>query len=411
MAVEEQINKEPQNVPMSVNAQREMGPQNAPVSVEIKRKMEPQNAVASQLGAFETKGVHTPDSAEPAPAHKEQRHVSDYKKKKEKRKKKRLEKAAEELRLKVSEELRLKAAKNQEKIQAMDKVFPMQGKTKEIESRGREDIDIQNDEVFDKLTEQRGTLLLQGKDEYLKSEFRKGLDKHYNEAFDKLTKQQQNAIIAYTEEYNEETPNPGEPYYRTMNSILRKGVYKEGKGENIVFEEGVIYEDDVVEKSKKNYEAVTDCINALKESKLPTDMVFRRGTNLQTLLRMLRLNSSNDEAAIMENIDKYNKGNEIISDRGFLSTASFSDAGFEGKVEWIIQGHAGDEAFFIANHSEFPDEGEMLFQAGTRFRLLRICPPGTGGVIYKCKEGQQEKTWKVYMETVPELKPLRGKDK
>ena len=195
-----------------------------------------------------------------------------------------------------------------------------------------------------------------------------------------------------------------------MNAILRKGLYEKDKGDDTPFQRGAA--DDVVEKSKLNYDAVTNCINALKKSKLPLDMIFRRGTSMITLLYMLRLNRSDDPKEWMKqlrkDLDLYNEGTNVILDRGFLSTASFPNAGLDGEVEWIIQGHAGDEAFFIGEESIFWEEGETLSQAGTKFRLLKICPPGTGGKIYM---GDQKTTWKVYLETITDFAPLRGSKK
>ncbi|MGN0413056.1 MAG: ADP-ribosyltransferase [Lachnospiraceae bacterium] len=230
------------------------------------------------------------------------------------------------------------------------------------------------------------------------------LAKHHNEVWNSLTDEERTSLKNYTYDYK---TSDGHPYFTTMNAILRKGLYEKGKGKDTPFQRGAA--DDVVEKSKLNYDAVTNCINALKKSKLPQDMIFRRGTSMITLLYMLRLNNSDDPKDWMKqlrkDLDMYNEGTNVIMDRGFFSTASFPNTGLDGEVEWIIQGHAGDEAYFIGEESTFWEEGETLFQAGTRFRLLKICPPGTGGKIYV---GDQKTTWKVYLETITDFGPLRG---
>lgn len=323
-------------------------------NVKEQRNMGPQHTVASRMKAFAAKVLHTPDNAEPALKLNDQKHKSAYQKKKDKRKIK-------------------------HKILAMDEVFLEQGKVEESDFQSR------IDKVFDEQEEDKD------KDEESVSPFRIVLDNQTVDVWNKLTTEERDSITAYTADHR---TAKGMPYFKTMNGILRKGLYEEGKGIDMQLKEGG--KDVVVEKSKQNFDAVTDCINALKKSALPHDMVCRRGTDLQTLLCML----GNDEASIRKNINKYNEGNTIIFDRGFLSTSPFPNAGLPGKVEWRIQGHAGDEALFIGKKSHFPIEGEMLFQAGTRFRLLKICPPRT-----------EEQPWKVYMETASELKPLRGKDK
>lgn len=230
-----------------------------------------------------------------------------------------------------------------------------------------------------------------------KSLFRRALDRTSERIFKKLEKTQQDSLHDYTAA---EIMSQGRPYFTTMNSVLRKGTYKEsGDIEAIRAEQKAIHKEyNATELSKVNFEAVTNCRAALKQSRLSRDMVLRRATNLDTLSMMLGLKPGTDKEAtraqIEKNIARYNQGEDIVFDRGFLSTTPFANAGFKNEpdnVEWLIQGHAGDQALYIANHSYFPNEGEMLFQAGTIFRLLRVCPPGT-------EAGQV--VWKVYMETV-----------
>lgn len=232
-----------------------------------------------------------------------------------------------------------------------------------------------------------------------KSLFRRALDRTSEKIFKKLTPSQCDSLHDYTAA---EAISQGRPYFTTINNVLRKGLYKENRdikeiqAEQKALDKGFVYNER--EMSQENFDAVTNCRAALKQSKLPRDMVFRRATNLESLSLMLGFKPQADmtatRAQILKNIARYNQGEDIVFDRGFLSTTPFSNAGFQNKedqVEWMIQGHAGDHALYIANHSYFKHEGEMLFQSGTIFRILRICPPGT-------EEGQ--KFWKVYMETV-----------
>ena len=405
MAIKHQEKIGPQNAvaTMTTTTQEHenMDPQNAVATMTTTDKdheiMAPQNAVANKMGAFATKEVDTPDNAEPASKSNNQKHKSVYQKKREKRKKKKEEKEAAK---KYEQKAQLQ---ERSRVAAMDNVF--------IPPKEFEYSDPKAGKIILKAeTQEEINDKIQAMDrefEYPNSQFKKDvLDKQTDTV--KLIQKEQDAIRAYTV-----APEHAgsKPCYVTMNNILRKRVYKEGEGEEDT-------SDTDVEKSKQNYDAVTDCINALQKSKLPQDMVFRRITDLKALLGMLRLEPSpgeNLEVPIKKEIDKYNEGNEIIFDRGFLSTAAFSNSNIDAflyddlrdQVEWMIQGHVGDEALFIKKYSMYKTEDEMLFQAGTQFRLLRICPPGAGGVIYKRKNGQQ-KIWKVYIETVG-LEPLRGK--
>ena len=357
----------PQNAEImttTVEAHEEMAPQNVTATMAITSKghknMAPENAVADKMKAVETKESHTSDTAEPASEIKDTKQKADYKRKKK-------DKQGEESREKIKPREKEKKQKEiDKKIQTMNKALLKQGNV--------------------------------GSKETGKSWFRKTLDKKSESIWNKLTGKQQTSIIGYTaiKQWAK-----GHPYFTTMNNILRKGMYEEGGGVDAILEHDNPDDHDyeVVEISKQNFDAVTDCRNALKKSKLHKDMVFRRGTNVETLLAMLGLKpqeyGADLSAPVRKNINKYNEGNEIVFDRGFLSTTPFVDAGFVAnqpdKVEWIIQGHAGDQALFVANHSRFENEGEMLFQAGTIFRLLRICPPGTE---------ENQVGWKVYMETV-----------
>lgn len=348
------------------------------------RNMAPKNAVVRNMEELVTKIEYIPDQVESASEIKGQKHTSAYKKKRDKRKKKRLEAAADELR-QVARTGRL-LRKQERRIEDYDKAQAM-------------DEELRQKKIAD-----------------LDSEFRSVLDQQYLRVWEgELAEEEKEAIIAYTADYK---TAGNTPHGFTMNHILRRGEYRIDGGEDVqlqyrkdinaaVEESDMDY--DLIESSKQNYLAVTNCINALKKSKLPQDMVFRRGTSVKTLACMLGMNPWMEDEELAESIDKklikYNEGNDIIFDRGFFSASAFSDAGPADQVEWVIQGHAGDEALFLGNQSWFPEEGEMLFQAGTRFRILRMCPPGTAK-IHKGNPG----AWKVYLETIPRLEPLRGEN-
>ena len=378
-----------------------------PVQVEQQRNMGSKHIVASRMKAFARKVVHTPDNAEPAPELHDQKHKSAYQEKKEKRIKK------EEEAFKQNPENWPELSR----IQAVEKKFYPQREVKKPDSLfGKDVLNIQNSDAGNvPLTEMDRDEKIQAMDKAIDTELKSTWDvrktqieallKRRDDVLNDLSAAELNSLIGYTADINNSN---GMPYFRTMNSILRKRLYKEGRGTDTELKDGDT--DDVVEQSKQNYEAVTNCINALKKSKLPQDMVFKRYTDLATLLCMLNLDLSNGQMAMEKQlekvIDRYNEeGNRLIFDRGFLSTTTRINVKFPGNVEWIIQGHANDEALYIGAKSKFGEEGEVLFQAGTCFRLLKICPAETGGEI---KKGEDQITWKVYMETISKKEPLRG---
>lgn len=380
-----------------------------PIQVEPQRNMGSKHIVASRMKAFARKVIHTPDNAELAPELHDTKHKSAYQEKKEKR----IKKEEEEFKQNPENWPELS------RIQAMKKEFYPQREVENSDSLfGKDVLNIQNSDAGNvPLTEMDRDEKIQAMDKAMDTELKSTWDVRKTQIKalvnlregvlkNDLSDAEWNSLFGYTADKEK---SKGMPYFRTMNSILRKKLYKEGKGTDTELKDGDT--DDVVEQSKQNYEAVTNCINALKKSKLPQDMVFKRYTDLATLLCMLNLDLSNDQIAMEKQLEKvidmYNEeGNRLIFDRGFLSTTTKLNVKFPGNVEWIIQGHANDEAFYFGGKSNFGDEGEVLFQAGTCFRLLKICPLETGG---KIKKGKDQITWKVYMETISKKEPLRGK--
>ena len=412
MSIEHHKVADPQNAEImttTVEAHEEMDPLNitgttAMTAMDHTMKGS-ENVVANKMKAVATTEEQTPDNAESVSQQNDSKHRSSFRKKRDKRKEKKRKKAEKEVKAQEEEqEERDRSEEEREEFEYEDSQY----ENMSLEAEMQEEI---NDKI-------------QAMDRVFESEIqnpqlkRAVLDQQLNEVWAKLTTEQQESIRAYTADVKK---YKGNPFYITMNNLLRKRLYKEGGGEDIVLQNDnqnndpvtkTKQEDDYseIEKSKQNYAAVTNCIHALQKAELPQDMVFIRETNLQALLNALNLKPSEDERdlsiPIMKNMDKYNDGTQVVFDRGFLSTAAFPSQGLKGKVEWLIQGHAGDQALFVANHSHFVHENEVLFQAGTLFRVLKICPPGTGGVIYN---GLQEDTWKVYMETTG-LDPLSGEN-
>lgn len=325
----------------------------AAMTAQNQNTMASGNAMASKVVAPGTEMLYTWAHVESPPVVKEQEHKSSFQRKKEKRRKEEWKKA---LRPKI-EELRL------------------------------DEEERRKSEIREKTTAMHSALVNQSKRDNF--EFKKDLlVDPSEEIWTELSKQEQNAIIAYT--------GIEEICYSTMNAILRDGSYKKDKT-NFDANHGI-------EQSKRNYDAVTNCISALKKSKLPKDMVFRRGTDLQTLSFMLGINLSNGNedigTQIKKHIDKFNNGEQIVVDKGFFSTSPIATGGLPGEVEWIIQGHEGDEALYVDNYSDNHGEEETIFQAGTRFRVLKI----------ETNEKTGTGKWNVYLETLPGLEPLRGEN-
>ena len=229
-----------------------------------------------------------------------------------------------------------------------------------------------------------------------------------------MDEEQHKAIIAYTKEEGKETAIS----YNSMNAILRDKSYRPGEGVEPEYDEKTKLMTNA-HLTKDNFKSVEKALSALQSTRLKEDLVFRRGTNFSSLVRFLGIKPTGsvegDMKLIREKLSDINSGSYMGQDRAFLSTSPLHDGGFpaggfSGKsngVEYVIQGHKGDEALYLDPYSACKGEGETLFQAGTKFRIVKVCPPEEGREI-TVKRGNTTGHWKVYMETIPGVEPVRG---
>lgn len=161
----------------------------------------------------------------------------------------------------------------------------------------------------------------------------------------------------------------------------------------------------------------------LSKCKIDRNMIVRRGVKgLGTLANMLGLKADSVNAdklkdAVKKHISDQNGKDVILTDPAFISTSFdpagtyLPDAGSDG-VEFIIKVNKGTSAANIMNASYYANEKEILLNAGTKFRLLKVYYNGCDGEEQRPlsndqlngkKEYQQkgQHVWKVYLETIP----------
>ena len=185
----------------------------------------------------------------------------------------------------------------------------------------------------------------------------------------------------------------------------------------------------ISEEDKKDVERMKQ---GLKQFKIDHTIIVNRGLpNVRRLADMLGMNSdvpsydlNPDEMQkvikqSVEHIKKNQKeGKEIIlTDPGFVSTSynpnnTFAD--MDTGIEFVIKVNKGTEAVNLATLSTYSQEKEILLNAGTKFRFVKMYYSGTDkidGLDYKKttieQTGKKDTVkhgrfyLKVYLETIP----------
>ena len=176
--------------------------------------------------------------------------------------------------------------------------------------------------------------------------------------------------------------------------------------------------------------------NGLKKCKNKETFVVNRGvSNLNALYSMLGIESpfkkvteDNAEEVAQDVLNKMNdmqsKNKEVIlSDPGFVSTGTNAQNSFASLrnidygIEFVIKVNKGTSCASVRNFSHFPKENEMLLNAGTKFRLIKVCSCGKvqyDGVDYRepsyltvnknkyTEADLPDVAIKVYLETIPD---------
>ena len=172
----------------------------------------------------------------------------------------------------------------------------------------------------------------------------------------------------------------------------------------------------------------------LKKCRNDKVFVVNRGvTNMNALYHMLgmkplynKVNEDNIEDTINDAINKLNElqkdGKDVIlTDPGFISTSTDANNALaspdriENGIEFVIKVNKGTSCANITNLSKFPEENEVLLNAGTKFRLIKVYTCGKAtfdGLDYRPpsyltannmkEENLADYSLKIYLETIPD---------
>ena len=157
--------------------------------------------------------------------------------------------------------------------------------------------------------------------------------------------------------------------------------------------------------------SVESITNYMKAHPLDRDLIVKRAvTRVGTLANMMGIPLKNVDNFSENDIKKMFKDRLksekelIISDKGLVSTSlpsarKFFDAGGGDTIgiEFIIKCKKGTAAMNIQSISEFPEEGELLIGANTKFKVVDAQFDGKANILHGHK-----KSWKIYLETIPE---------
>jgi hypothetical protein len=162
----------------------------------------------------------------------------------------------------------------------------------------------------------------------------------------------------------------------------------------------------------------------LNRCKMARNVVVSRGVeDLGCILTMLGIKNKPDKPEdIIKEVKKFvnNPANQekdiILTDPGFVSTCYSAKNDFATKdvgIEFVIKVNKGTCGANIKKNSKYPDEKEILLNAGTKFRLIKIYNSSDEeieGLEYRKpsyeKATGEKKTrkhfLKVYLETIPQ---------
>lgn len=115
---------------------------------------------------------------------------------------------------------------------------------------------------------------------------------------------------------------------------------------------------------------------ALDQARLKQDTALRRGSDQLSLLGMVGKLDEAKASGDMQVWLRHNKDSligTVAEDKGFMSTTPKLGAGFSSNgVEYRIFAPKGTKGEYIAPISNYPEEHEILLQAGTRFIIRDI---------------------------------------
>lgn len=170
------------------------------------------------------------------------------------------------------------------------------------------------------------------------------------ENFKLFTSEESSAITTYTG-----------GSYREINKALREDKYSSA--------------------SSNIKKAIDGAKSALSKARTSEDRVYRRGVGFDAIPGMLgdpNLTKAQLVESLKSDASAYNSGTRVVFDKAFMSATPFTSGGFGGDVDLRIFAPAGTHASYIASHSNYSSEKETLFNAGTKFRLLKITYDDSG---------------------------------
>ncbi len=137
-----------------------------------------------------------------------------------------------------------------------------------------------------------------------------------------------------------------------------------------------------------------DLKKGMKHTRLPMDRVVRRGYNKERFAKMLGLTNG---TVALENLQRaMAEGAETtLVEKGFCSTSTKPNCGYFCDVELIILAHKGAKGVDYAHNHLHDHESELLLDAGTKFRPIRMEP-----VERPLSDGTTQQMTRIYLETI-----------
>ncbi len=185
------------------------------------------------------------------------------------------------------------------------------------------------------------------------------------------------------------------------------------------------------EEDKKDAAALKEGLN---KCKIDRTIIVNRGVkdNLKVMTEMLgikldlpdrNLTEPQMEEIIKKSVEHIQNNKKegkdtIVTDPGFVSTSYSPSNPFADEatgIEFVIKVNKGTAAVNVSSLSKYADEKEILLNAGTKFRLLKVYYSGTqkiDGLDYRQTSSEKAGTnrvkkhgkyfLKVYLETIPQ---------
>ena len=200
---------------------------------------------------------------------------------------------------------------------------------------------------------------------------------------------------------------------------------------NSYFRKMEVLNEVVTDEDEKEAEALKAGLKKCRNDK--TFVVNRGVNNINVLYKMLglpplyrKVDEDNIEEVMEDAIkhlnDLQSKGKDVIlSDPGFVSTSTDAQNSFaspmniENGIEFVIKVNKGTSCANLSNFSKFGEENELLLNAGTKFRLIKVysCgkvqydgldyrPPSYATANNMKEENLADYSLKIYLETIPD---------